>query len=58
MKKVLNKLLTHNYDCCRNCIFDSNCKISQSEECSSDDQYIMTVYNMSHIYVKDENSSK
>lgn len=58
MKKVLNKLLTYNYDYCRNCIFNSNCTIIQCEKCSSDDQYIMNVYNMCHIYVKDEKSSK
>lgn len=58
MKKVLNKLLCIDYDCCRNCLFNSNCKTSQSEECSNDGQYIMTVYKMSHIYVDDEKSSE
>lgn len=58
MKKVLNKLLTHNYDCCHNCMFEHTCEITQNDECSRDDKYLMWTYNMSHIFVKDEKSSE
>lgn len=58
MKRVLNKLLCNNYDCCHNCIFYGNCDNSRIDDCWENDMNLMKTCFMSHIYVEDEASSQ
>lgn len=58
MKRVLNKLLCGNYDCCRNCMFNGNCEGDRNDACWYDDVDLIDTYGITHIYVEDEKSSE